>query len=103
MNEPVARAVGIVRPFRLRLGATSNPESCRMADTRAVHQYLEQLASSLLASGQPLQAVKCLEGLATQSLLPVDEARCRLRIAKLLLDYTLNITEAQQHLLKAVS
>jgi hypothetical protein len=74
-----------------------------MADPRAVHLYLEQLASSLLGSGQPLQAVKCLEGLATQSLLPVDEARCRLRVAKLLMGHTLNISEAQQHLLKAVS
>ena len=73
------------------------------ANGEAAVQALCILANGLLANGQPLQAVKCLEAICCSSApMPVAAARNRLWLAQVLLQHTQNIPEATQHLQKAV-
>jgi hypothetical protein len=74
-----------------------------MGDAHDITQYLLKLASSLAASQQPLKAIKCLEAVLRQSLLPTLEVQTRLQAARLLLDHTDCLAPAREHLQKAVS
>jgi hypothetical protein len=68
-----------------------------------VADTLQQLASRLAADGHPMQAIKCYVAMLSQSMLPSDEAAARLRLGQLLMQHTLNVQDAKQHLQKAVS
>ena len=64
---------------------------------------LQQLAGQLEQRGHPVEAIKCLEACLRLSPMRADEAQARLRAARLLLHHTSNLSEAKQHLQKAVS
>jgi hypothetical protein len=63
---------------------------------------LQALAARQLEDGNPLQAIKCLEASLQLSPMPAEDAQVRLRVARLLLQHTSNLSEAKQHLQKAV-
>jgi hypothetical protein len=67
-----------------------------------VHATLRVLAARLTADGHCLQAIKCWVAMLGASMLPSDEAGVRLNLARLLLEHTLNVGDAKQHLQKAV-
>lgn len=72
-----------------------------VASAAEVADTLQQLASRL-ADGHPMQAIKCYVAVLSQSMLPSDEAAARLRLGQLLMQHTLNVQDAKQHLQKAV-
>lgn len=72
------------------------------ASAAEVVSTLQLLASRLAADGHPLQAIKCYVAILSQSMLPSDEAAARLRLGQLLMEHTLNLQDAKQHLQKAV-
>jgi hypothetical protein len=72
------------------------------ASAAEVVSTLQLLASRLAADGHPLQAIKCYVAMLSQSMLPSDEAATRLRLGQLLMEHTLNVQDAKQHLQKAV-
>jgi hypothetical protein len=74
-----------------------------MATAAEVQGTLQVLASRLAVDGHFLQAIKCYTAILGQSLLPADEATARLQLAQLLLEHTHNVSDAKQHLQKAVS
>lgn len=63
---------------------------------------LQALAARMAAEGHPLQAIKCYVAMLNQSMLPSDEAAARLQLGHLLMQHTLNASDAKQHLQKAV-
>lgn len=74
-----------------------------MATAAEVQGTLQVLASRLAADGHFLKAIQCYTAILGQSLLPADEATARLQLAQLLLEHTHNVSDAKQHLQKAVS
>lgn len=67
-----------------------------------LHSTLQQLAARMAADGHPIQAIKCYLAVLNQSMLPSEEAATRLKLSQLLLQHTLNVQDAKQHLQKAV-
>lgn len=73
-----------------------------VASAAEVADTLHQLASRLAVDGHPMQAIKCYVAMLSQSMLPSDEAAARLRLGQLLMQHTLNMQDAKQHLQQAV-
>lgn len=67
-----------------------------------LHSTLQQLAARMAADGHPIQAIKCYLAVLNQSMLPSEEAATRLKLSQLLLQHTLNVQDAKQHMQKAV-
>lgn len=69
-------------------------------ETEEIYNGLMFLANEFEEDNAPLQAVRCYEALCLKdlTLLPVPEARARVRLASLLLQYTDNVHRAKQHL-----
>ena len=69
-------------------------------ETEEIYNALMFLANEFEEDNAPLQAVRCYEALCLKdlTLLPVPEARARVRLASLLLQYTDNVHRAKQHL-----
>jgi len=69
----------------------------------AVADGLRLLARKLVDEGHPLQAIKALHALLSQSLMPADEASVRLQLAQMLSEHTHNAVDAKKQLQRAVS
>lgn len=69
----------------------------------AVADGLRLLARKLVDEGHPLQAIKALHALLSQSLMPADETSVRLQLGQLLSEHTRNGTDAKKQLQRAVS
>ena len=91
---------------RARSGRTMAPkakkatEAVEKVETDEIYNALMFLANEFEEDNAPLQAVRCYEALCLKevTLLPVPEARARVRLATLLLQYTDNVHKAKQHL-----
>lgn len=68
----------------------------------AVADGLRLLARKLVDEGHPLQAIKALHALLSQSLMPADEASVRLQLGQLLSEHTRNGSDAKKQLQRAV-
>ena len=75
-------------------------EAVEKVETDEIYNALMFLANEFEEDNAPLQAVRCYEALCLKevTLLPVPEARARVRLATLLLQYTDNVHKAKQHL-----
>lgn len=82
--------------------AAASAAAARTATSKEVHSTLAALAVRFTASGHSMPAIKCYVAMLGHSMLPSDEAAVRLNLARLLLEHTLNMQEAKQHLQKAV-
>ena len=74
-------------------------------DTQEKLDALMYLAREFAADNCPLQAIKCYEAICNKShmnVLPLPEARARVQLSYLLLEFTDNVHRAKTHLEKTV-